>query len=118
MGKVGSVDCVGFLVGGTGACVLLDEAGSFLSGGEDRVWWCVLGCLLTYYDFRHLSANGWGCVPVLLVVWHRVSSTLPSAYRLPEGICSSPRQDGVKGAADLAALAHSGPGEGRVRNVG
>ena len=23
-----------------------------------------------------LSANGWGCVPVLLVVWHRVPSTL------------------------------------------
>ena len=23
-----------------------------------------------------LSANGWGCVLVLLVVWHRVSSTL------------------------------------------
>ena len=22
-----------------------------------------------------LSANGWGCVPVLLVVWHRVSNT-------------------------------------------
>ena len=22
------------------------------------------------------SANGWGCVPVLLVVWHRVSSTV------------------------------------------
>ena len=22
-----------------------------------------------------LSANGWGCVPVLLVVWHRASST-------------------------------------------
>ena len=22
-----------------------------------------------------LSANGWGCVPVLLVVWHVVSST-------------------------------------------
>ena len=21
-----------------------------------------------------LSSNGWGCVPVLLVVWHRVSS--------------------------------------------
>ena len=27
----------------------------------------ILGCL---------SANGWGCVPVLLVVWHRVSSTV------------------------------------------
>ena len=23
-----------------------------------------------------LSANGWGCVPALLVVWHRVSSTV------------------------------------------
>ena len=23
-----------------------------------------------------LSANGWGCVPVLLVVWPRVSSTV------------------------------------------
>ena len=23
-----------------------------------------------------LSANGWVCVPVLLVVWHRVSSTV------------------------------------------
>ena len=23
----------------------------------------------------NLSANGWGCVPVLLVFWHRVSST-------------------------------------------
>ena len=23
-----------------------------------------------------LSANGWGCVPVLLVVWHRVSCTV------------------------------------------
>ena len=23
-----------------------------------------------------LSANGWGCVPVLLVVWYKVSSTV------------------------------------------
>ena len=45
MGKVGSVCCVGFLVEGTGACVLVDEAGSFLSGGQDRVRWRVLGCL-------------------------------------------------------------------------
>ena len=43
MGKVGSVVCVGFLVGGTGACVLVDEAGSCLSGGLDHVQWCVLG---------------------------------------------------------------------------
>ena len=23
-----------------------------------------------------LSANGWGCVPVLLVIWYRVSNTV------------------------------------------
>ena len=31
--KVGSVGCVGFLVEGTSACVLVDEAGFCLSGG-------------------------------------------------------------------------------------
>ena len=45
MGKVDSVGYVGFLVEGTGACVLLDEAGSCLSGVQDHVLWCVLGCL-------------------------------------------------------------------------
>ena len=25
--------------------------------------------------FGSLSANGWVCIPVLVVVWHRVSST-------------------------------------------
>ena len=30
-----------------------------------------------------LSANGWGCVPVLLIVWHGVSST--GAYWLLSG---------------------------------
>ena len=43
--KVGSVGCVGFLMEGTGACALVDEAGSCLSGGQDCIWWCVLGCL-------------------------------------------------------------------------
>ena len=43
--KVGSVGCVGFLVEGTVACVLVDEAGSCLSGGKDCIRWCVLGCL-------------------------------------------------------------------------
>ena len=45
MGEVGSVGCVGFLMEGTGACVLVDEHGSFLSGGQDHVRWCVLVCL-------------------------------------------------------------------------
>ena len=38
--KVVSVGCVCFLVEGTSACVLVDEAGSCLSGGQVHVWWC------------------------------------------------------------------------------
>ena len=45
MGKFGSVGFVGFLVEGSGACVLVDESGSFLSGGQEHILWCVLGCL-------------------------------------------------------------------------
>ena len=41
-----------------------------------------------------------------------------SACRLPEGVCSLLTQDGVKGAAALGALAHSGRGEGGVRMRG
>ena len=37
------------------------------------VFWCVSGLTMI---LGSLSANGWGCVPVLLVVWHRVSSTV------------------------------------------
>ena len=49
--KFGSVGCVGFPVEGTGACVLVDEAGSCVSGGQVFLQWCVLGFLLPYYDF-------------------------------------------------------------------
>ena len=45
VGEVGSVACVRFLVHSTGACVLVDEAGSCLSCVQDHVCWCVLGCL-------------------------------------------------------------------------
>ena len=38
--------------------------------------------------------------------------------RSPEGVCSSLTQDGVKGAAALGVLAHSGGGERRVRMRG
>ena len=43
--------------------------GRTASGG---VFWdvCELSMIL-----GSLSANGWGCIPVLLVVWHGVSST-------------------------------------------
>ena len=45
MAKVGLGGCVGFIVEGTSACVLVDEVGSCLSGGQDCIQWCVLGCL-------------------------------------------------------------------------
>ena len=45
MGEIGLVPCVGFLVEGTGACALVGGAGSFLSDGQGRIQWCVLGCL-------------------------------------------------------------------------
>ena len=76
MGKVGSVCCVGFLMEGTGACVLVNKAGSCVSGGQDHicsVFW-VICYLIMVLD--SLSANGSSCVPVLLVVWHRVSSNV------------------------------------------
>ena len=43
--------------------------GRATSGG---VFWgvCELGMIL-----GSLSSNGWGCAPILLVVWHGVSST-------------------------------------------
>ena len=45
MGEVGPVACVGFLVGGTGACTLVGGAGTSPSDGQGRVRCCVLGCL-------------------------------------------------------------------------
>ena len=44
--------------------------GMSTSGG---VFWGVCGLIMI---LGSLSTNGWGCVPVLLVVWHRVSSTV------------------------------------------
>ena len=45
MAKVVSVGFVGFLVEETSACVLVHEAGSCLSSGQDHVQWYVLGYL-------------------------------------------------------------------------
>ena len=46
--------------------------GRTTSGG---VFWGVCELIMI---LGSLSANVWGCVPVLLVVWHRVSSTVAS----------------------------------------
>ena len=44
--------------------------GRTASGG---VFWGVCDLIMI---LDSLSANVWGCVPVLLVVWHRVSSSV------------------------------------------
>ena len=41
-----------------------------MSGG---VFWSVCDLIMI---LGSLSANGWGCVPVLLVAWHRLSSSV------------------------------------------
>ena len=75
MGKVGSVGCVGFLVEGTGACVLVVEGGSCFLVGRTAFGGVFLGVCDLIMILGSLFANGWGCVPLLLVVWRRVSST-------------------------------------------
>ena len=50
-------------------CLVL-LVGRTTSGG---VFWGVCGLIMI---LGSLSANGWGSVPVLLVVWHGVSSTV------------------------------------------
>ena len=53
-------------------CIRLDLVflvGRSTSGG---VFWGVCGLIMI---LGSLSANGWGCVPVLLAVWHGASST-------------------------------------------
>ena len=47
----------------------------FLLGrtASSGVFWGVCDLIMI---LGSLSANGWGCVPVLLVVWHSVSSTV------------------------------------------
>ena len=48
---------------------------AFLVGrtASDGVFWGVSDLIMS---LGSLCANGWGCVPVLLVVLHRVSSTV------------------------------------------
>ena len=56
-------------------CMRLDLV--FLVGRtmSDGGFWGVCDLIMILGSF---SANGWGCVLLLLVVWHRVSSTVAS----------------------------------------
>ena len=75
MDKVGSVCCVGLLVEGLVPVFwwmrldLVFLVARAMAGG---VFWGVYDLIMI---LGNLSANGWGCVPVLLVVWHGASST-------------------------------------------
>ena len=87
-------------------------------------------CLFRYSTDAGTSSCLWSFNPLLLRLWERFPflffvRTAPgvqfgpaSACRSPEGVCSPPRQNGVKGAAASGALAHSGQGEGGVRMRG
>ena len=63
-------------MGGTGACILGGGAESCPSDGQGSVFWGVCELSTT---LGSLSADGFGCVSVLLVVWLETSST--GAYR-------------------------------------
>ena len=54
-------------------CMRLDLVFLVVRTASGGVFWGF--CDLTM-NLGSLSANGWGCVPLLLVVWHRVSSTV------------------------------------------
>ena len=58
MTKVGSVGCVGFLVVGTSACVLVGEAGSCLSGSRTPSGGVLCGVCDLIMILGCLSANG------------------------------------------------------------
>ena len=65
--------CAGFLVGGTSACSLVSRAGSCLSGGQNMSRGVFIGSFWLRMDLNRLSANRWGCLPTLLVVWPEAS---------------------------------------------
>ena len=73
MGRFGTVPSENFPLEGSHACVLVERAGSYLS--EDQ---CHIQCFGGIYGLvmalGSLSANGQGCVPVLLKVWCEPSS--------------------------------------------
>ena len=91
----------------------------------------MIRCLFRYSTDAGTSSCLWSFNLLLLRLLGEISLSLfvqlpgfsfgfgpASACMSPEGICSPPRQNGVKGAAASGALAHSGAGEGRVQMWG
>ena len=73
-------------------------------------------------DILHSPLGCWENFPFLFFVWTALGVHLgfapASECWSSEGVCSPPREDGVKGAGDSGGLAHSAWGEGGVWNVG
>ena len=79
VGEVGSGTSVGFLVWGTGSFAVVGRAESFPSDSRTTsgsVVWAVYELSTTWSS---MSADGWDCVPILLVDLYEVFST--GAYR-------------------------------------
>ena len=74
MAKVGSVGCVDFLL--KVPVFWWMRLGLAFLGGWPTSGGLFSGVCGLIMILGSLSANGWGCVPVLLVVWHGVSSTV------------------------------------------
>ena len=66
LGEVDPVACVGFMLEGTCACVLVRGDKFFPSDGQGRVRW-----IFWRVSTRILFADDWVCILVLLVVWVR-----------------------------------------------
>ena len=68
MGETGLGACVGFLVRGTGTCLLEDGAGSYPSGMQGHVSGVFRGSCGLKKTLGSLFADGCGCVPTFLAV--------------------------------------------------
>ena len=66
--EVGSVGCGGFLLEGTSSCVLVDATEFVFLLGRSTSGGVFCGVCDLIMILGSLAANGWGCVPVFLVV--------------------------------------------------
>lgn len=67
MRLLGPKACLGFLEGGTGACILLCDAEYFPLIGRARSGGVFCFCEPNM-TLGSMSANGWGCISMFLVV--------------------------------------------------
>ena len=71
MGEICPGASTGFLLGGTGACTLVNGTEIFISDGHACVRWCAVGVYELSMNLGSLLGDAWGCVPCLAgcLVW-------------------------------------------------